>query len=322
MPSILLTNFYNAKPLAFIRNLLPLGYELIHLEKPGQEEVIKKAPLADYFLVGGRTQIDHKVLEAASKLKMIQRSGVGLDSLDLDAIGKKKIPVFVNAGVNARSVAEHTLMLILGTLRKIALVDRRTRKGEWVKHDVGIDCHELFGKTVGLIGLGNIGTHVATMLNGFGVKIYYYKPHPLDEESERKLNVQFLPMEELLKKSDVLSLHCGFNAETQGLIGERELGLMKPGAVLINTARGGLVDETALMEALDKGQLAGAGLDVFAKEPLASEHPLFNFEKVLLTPHMGSITAESFETMIKSAIENVVLFDSGKSDQIRGKRIV
>lgn len=322
MPRILLTNHYNAGPLAFINKLVPDGFELIALEQPGQEEVIRKIPYADYLLVGGRTRIDSKVLGPGSKLKMIQRSGVGLDSLDLDAIRERKLPLYVNEGVNARSVAEHTVMLMLATLRKVAMVNATTKSGEWVKHDVGINCHDLYGKQVGLIGLGNIGEHVATMLKGFGVNLTYFKRMPLSFDKEQELNIRYLPLQELLATSDIISLHCSLSTETTDLLNIDELARIKAGSVLINTARGGLVNEAALLGALKSGHLAGAGLDVFAKEPLAAGHPFFEQDNLLLTPHIASITAETFADMMSRAFSNIALFDAGKEIKMTAKRVI
>ncbi|PCF96488.1 2-hydroxyacid dehydrogenase [Vreelandella nigrificans] len=322
MPRILLTNHYSAGPLAFINKLVPTGFELIALEQPGQEEVIRKIPHADYLLVGGRTRIDRKVLGSASKLKMIQRSGVGLDSLDLDAIRERKLPLYVNEGVNARSVAEHTVMLMLATLRKVAIVNATTKNGEWVKHDVGINCHNLYGKQVGLIGLGNIGEQVAAMLKGFGVNLTYFKRKPLSFDKERELNIRYLPLQELLATSDIISLHCSLSTETTDLLSIDELARVKTGSVLINTARGGLVNETALLGALKSGHLAGAGLDVFTKEPLAAGHPFFEQDNLLLTPHIASITAETFADMMSRAFSNIALFDAGKEIKMTAKRVI
>lgn len=322
MPSILLTNYYNSTPLEFVRKLLPPGFELLALEQPGQEEVIRKIPNADYLLVGGRTKIDARVLDAATRLKMIQRSGVGLDSLDLTAIRERNIPLYVNEGVNSRSVAEHTLMLILATLRKITSVNAMTKAGQWVKHDIGISCHDLYKKQVGLIGLGNIGGHVASMLQGFGAKVVYYKRHPLSQEEEKNLGVNYLSFNELLETSDIISLHCPINVETSGIIGRNEITITKKGVVFINTARGSLIDEAALLDALDKGHIAAAGLDAFHKEPLPSDHPFLAHENLVMTPHIGGITAETFEKIIDRAFGNIALFDDGKSSEITAKRVI
>lgn len=321
MPKILLSNYYALEPLAFVNSLLPAGFELIALDRPGQDEVIRKATEADYLLAGGRVRIDANVLNAAPKLKMIQRSGVGLDSLDLEVIRQRGLPLYVNEGVNARSVAEHAVMLMLGTMRKLAEVNSRTHDGHWVKHEVGIHCHSLHGQQVGLIGLGNIGSHVAQMLKGFGVNTVYYNRHRLPPQNERQLEVHYCPLHELLRTSKVISLHCALNLETQKIIGRNELAIMKKDAVIINTARGELIDESALIEALQTGKIAGAGLDVFVNEPLVSNHPFLNMSKVLLTPHISSITADTFAEMIKKAFYNIELFDAGRIEKIKECRI-
>lgn len=322
MQKILLTNYYSPKPLAFITSLLPDGFEFISLDKPGREEIIQKIPEADFLLVGGREKIDREVLDAAGKLRMIQRSGVGLDSLDLDAIRNKEIPLYVNEGVNAQSVAEHTILLILGTLRKIIIVDKKTRSGEWVKHDIGITCHELSGKQVGLVGLGSIGKCVARMLLAFGVRTVYYKPNRLSEDTEKFLGVEYRTFDNLLSTSDVISLHCGLSETTRSIIGRDEFDRMKKGAVLINTARGALIDDSAFIDALKSGHIAGAGLDVFSKEPLVSGHPFMDMDNVLLTPHMGSITQESFSRMMRTAISSIEQFHSGDLNSISKNRVL
>src|SRR5690554_368753 len=170
MASILLTNHYTPSLLSIIEKEVPQGFSVISIEKPTKEEIIKKAIDADYFLVGGRIKIDRDVIESAPVLKMIQRTGVGMDAIDLEVLKEKEIPVYVNYGVNSRSVAEHTILLMLSVLRRLALVDSTLKSGIWKKHEMGIQNRELYGKTVGLIGLGHIGSYVAQMLMPFGVK--------------------------------------------------------------------------------------------------------------------------------------------------------
>lgn len=317
MAKILLTNFYREKPLAVVKSLLPRGFELIHLDTPGREEIIKKAQDADYLLVGGRSKIDAQVLAAMPNLKMVQRSGVGLDSLDLLELKNRGIPLYVNQGVNARSVAEHTMMLILSGLRRVAIADQETRAGHWVKHDLGMGCHDLFGKTVGLIGLGNIGRYVADMLKPFGVKIVYNKPSRLSKEEEQLLGIEYKSFEKLLSESDIISLHCPLNDNTQYLVGDKALSLVKKGVFLVNTARGPLIDDTALLQAIKSGVVKGAALDTFITEPLPSGHPLLQCKEITLTPHMGGITYETFTTMINKAFSNIVSFHTGDYQNIK-----
>lgn len=322
MPNILLTNYYNKDPLEIIQKFVPPGFKLLILEQPGHEEVIRRIPKADYLLVGGRTKIDKKTLAAAANLKMIQRSGVGLDSLDLDAIRELNIPLYVNKGVNARSVAEHAVMLMLATLKKLTNVNAMTHSDQWVKHDMGISCQNLYQKQVGLIGFGKIGRNVARILKGFGAKVVYFKNAPISREEEDHLGVSYLELSELLKSCDIISLHCPGNTQTMGLIGQNEISLTKQGVIFVNTARGGIIDENALLQALKDGHIAAAGLDVFDQEPLRSDHPFLKQENLVLTPHIAGITAESFKSMMSKAFENIYLFANGRVSEIEGAKIL
>lgn len=321
MPVILLTNNYSKDPLSIIENQLPGGFTLITLDKASKEELLKKAGMADYFLASGRVPIDREVVNAATRLKMIQRTGVGTDTLDLEVLREKNIPVYVNTGVNSRSVAEHTLMLILAVLRRLTLVDASVKRGNWLKQELGIQCNELGGKTVGLIGMGNIGMEVAKMLRAFGVKILYYDISKLSEDKEQELNINFCSLSELLKKVDILSLHCPLNSRTEGMIGRKEIESMKSGSIIINTSRGRLIDEDALVDLLISGHIKGAGLDVYSKEPLPNNSPLLNLDNVILTPHIGGVTHEAFHRMIREGLQNIKFFDEGQLDIIESKRL-
>lgn len=322
MPLILLTNKYSDKVLATVKMLIPDGFDFASLEVANQKNLLEKAGEADYFLASGRVRIDHAVLEAAKKLKMIQRTGVGTDTLDLYELKKRDIPVYVNAGVNAVSVAEHTILLMLAVLRRLPWVDAGLKTGIWQKNDIGIENNSLQNKAVGLLGAGDIGKLVAKMLKAFSVKILYYDPVKLSEKEERTLGIEFCSFDELMKQVDILSLHCPLNPQTRGIIGPFALSLMKKDAFIINTGRGPLIDETALVTALQAGQLKGAGLDVFSNEPPPKDHPLFSLSNVVLTPHVGGLTLETFSTMIKDAFENIRLFHNGKADLLENKRLI
>lgn len=320
MPSILLTNYYRVRPLEIIRGELPDGFNLIPLVRPAKEEIVARAGGADYFLVGGRLPIDREVLDAAAGLRMIQRTGVGLDSFDLEALRQRGIPVYVNRGVNAASVAEHALMLMLAVLRRLAFADAGVKAGQWLKHDLGIECRDLRGKVVGLVGLGAIGSRVAGLLRAFEARVLYYDVVRRHEAEESQAAV-YRELKDLLAVADIISLHCPLNEKTERLIGPAEIAGMKPGAILVNTARGRLVDEPALCAALASGQLAGAGLDVFAREPTAPDNPLFKLDNVVLTPHVASLTAESFRLMMREAFRNIALFEQGRLDLIAEKKL-
>lgn len=320
MPCILLTNHYDKKALSILHNILPAGFTLESLSEVSKEELIAKAVLADYFLVSGRLRIDKDVLATAKNLKMIQRMGVGLDTLDLKEIDRRGIPLYVNQGINARSVAEHTIMLMLASLRRLTIVDREMKKVYWRRQSQGLSNFELYGKTVGLIGLGNIGSLVASMLKPFGAEVKYFKPIRCSPDLEERLAMTYTPFEELIKQVDILSLHCPLTAQTAGLIGENQLASMKRGAIIINTARGALIDETALINALKAGHIAFAGLDVFSAEPLPKSSPFLGIDNVILTPHISGVTYDSFLAMVREGINNIVLFDLGKFSLIENKR--
>lgn len=316
LKTILFTNHYSGLPLEIVRQELPDGFGFEMLEQATTEALAQSVGDADYILAGGRVRIDESVLCRASKLKMIQRSGVGLDSLDLEALRRHGIPLYVNRGVNAQSVAEHALLLMLACLRRLPILHRNTVAGVWKKQEQGVLTSELHGKTVGLIGMGNIARVLVGLLKGFGVRILYYDAFRLEPCREQALGIQFTTVEEMLPQVNVLSLHCPLTEETRGMINSETLALLKPDAILVNTARGGLVDAAALAAALREGRLAFAGLDVHEEEPLPVEYPLKQMANVILTPHIGGVTADSFRGMMSAAMRNILLFDQGRLDEI------
>ena len=315
MKTILLTNSYTDEPLRIIKEAVPDGFDLLVLERADQSELEKRVASADYLLASGRLKISKEVLGDAEKLKMIQRTGVGLDSLDLDLIKSRNIPVYVNQGVNADSVAEHTVMLMLASLKKLTQVDKNTKSGRWIKQAQGVRNYELKGRTIGLIGMGNIGQRVAKMLSGFCVNILYYDAFSASEAVEKELRLTRVELDELLRQSDIVSLHCPLFDTTRHIINSGNIEKMKDGAVIVNTARGPLIDEPALIEALKSGKLAYAGLDVYEQEPL-TDSELFSLDNVITTPHIGGITYDSFYRMMSGAMRNIRLFDEGRLDEI------
>lgn len=321
MPKILHTYRYTGRPWEILQSVVPEGYTIKTLDTPTYEQLIKEAEDADYFLVSGRLPIDKGVLDAAKKLKMIQRTGVGTEMLDKKEIKRRGIPVYVNAGVNARSVAEHTLTLMLACLKHIPLIDRQVRNGIWKKQETGTSCHELYGKTVGLVGMGAIGRQVAEYLHAFGAKIIYTDLYRLLSEQEERIQAKYVPsFEDILPQVDILSLHCPLTEDNKKFINRRTLALMKKDAVIINTARGKLINETDLYHALVEGNIRAAGLDVHYEEPIKLEnHLLSKLDNVILTPHIGGLSFETFQTMMKDAVENIVAFDKGDLEAIEGK---
>lgn len=317
MRTILLTNHYPSGPYEIVKNELPEGFNLIMLDENSQECLEQMVGQADYILASGRIKISRRVIEKADRLKMIQRTGVGLDSLDLDEIKSRNIPLYVNHGVNAQSVAEHTLLLILACLRKLTLIHKNTVEGVWKKQAQGVQTYELKGKTVGLVGMGNIARIVVRLLSGFGTKIIYYDIYKLSVEEERELGISYCDLETLLRVSDIVSLHCPLTDQTRGFMNKDAFATMKNETILVNTSRGGLVDMKALLDALESGKLAFAGLDVFDMEPLTKGHSITKMKNVILTPHIGGITRDSFQKMMQDAMRNIEAYEKGNFEEIK-----
>jgi phosphoglycerate dehydrogenase-like enzyme len=234
------------------------------------------------------------VLRAAQGVKLIQLVSAGFDALDVGVCREMGIPVANNGGTNSIDVAEHTLTLILAWYRRLGEMDANVRTGAWSAIDSGVHTYTIHGKTVGLVGLGNIGRKVARLLRAFGATVIYTDAYPAPAEIEAELGVTRVEMDELLARADVVSLHTPLNDATRGLIGRGELAKMQPSALLVNTCRGPVVDEAALIAALQGGQIAGAALDVLEKEPPVADNPLLTMANVLLTPHSAGVTRDTW----------------------------
>lgn len=245
-------------------------------------QLIDLLPGVDGY-IAGLDQIDSEALAAATNLKVISRYGVGYNNVDLDAAKAHKIVVTNTPGANAKSVAELAVALMLNLMRPVIPANLQTKGGEWPRFK-GMS---LEGKTVGLIGLGAIGKETARRLAGFDCEILAYDVYQ-DEAFAAENEVSYVQLEELLSRSDIVSLHLPGIPETYDMVNDDFLEKMKPGAVLVNTARGELVDESALVLALESGKLKGAALDVFKNEPPGEGSPLLAFEQVIVTPHMGA----------------------------------
>ncbi len=256
------------------------------------------------FLVVGLEPVDELVLSRAKRLKLIQRLGVGFDRIDLEAAERRRIPVCYMPDFNAASVAEHTIMLALALLRQIFQSTLLMKAGQWPTAAVAhAGLFDLQGKTLGLIGYGAIGRAVAERARAFDARILYHDSR--GGRTGAANHARYVELDELLGEADIVSLHVPLTPQTERLIGRRELGRMKRTAFLINTARGAVTDETALAEALDEGVIAGAGVDVFADEPLDPRHPLRRCKNILLTPHTAGQTREAMERMVTMMLENI-----------------
>ncbi len=320
MKIILLTNRYQNKPLQIVQSEIPCGFQIRFLNEQTEHCLIESISDADYLLAGGSFKVTRVVLESAKNLKMIQRSGVGLDALDLETIKDKDIPLYVNHGVNAESVAEHTLLLILSCLRRLPIIEKNTKSGIWKKQEQGVQTRELYGKTVGIIGMGNIAMTLVSLLKPFHVNILYYNLVRCSDEYERENNMKYVKLDDLLGCADIISINCALTDETRNLIDYSTIDKMKDGSILINTARGGIVNSQAVADALNSGKLAFAGLDVHETEPIPDKYPLKNAENVILTPHIGGVTEDSFRAMMKAAFRNIKMFDKGQLQEIRQYR--
>lgn len=323
MPKILHTARYTGLPLEILQSACPRGFDVKTLDELSQEQLIKEAFDADYLLVSGRLVINSEVLDAAKHLKMIQRTGVGTDMLDKDEIKRRRIPVYVNAGVNARSVAEHTLMLILATLKRLPQINGQMHNGVWQKQQSGVSTKELFGKTVGVVGMGHIGRLVASMLQPFQAKVFYTDIIRQPEDVEKELNLTYCEsFEDLLPITDVLTLHCPMLSNNLEALNARTLAMVKEGAVIINTARGKLVNPDDLYNAIKSGHIRAAALDTHYEEPIKDGYKLAELDNVILTPHIGGLSYEAFEAMMVGAMRNIEAFEHGELREIEDKRMV
>jgi phosphoglycerate dehydrogenase-like enzyme len=294
------------------RAMLPAGFDVRVLDRNAPEFLPALAD-AEYWMGFARGGMDDTFFRAAPRLRLVQLISAGYDRIDVEAARRAGVPIANNGGSNSVAVAEHTLMLILAVLKRLAWLHRNVVTGRW--RVGGFDehcCYELSGKTVGIIGLGTIGKKVARRVRAFDAPILYYDVVRLSEDEEDALGVRFALLEELLAAADVVTLHVPLNAGTRNLIGTRELGLMKPGAVLVNTCRGPVVDEAALEKALTSGQIAGAGLDVLVDEPPPAIHPLLALDNVVLTPHMAGPTWESWGKAFRNGFDNIQRVAAGR----------
>ncbi|MGD9618630.1 MAG: phosphoglycerate dehydrogenase [Mycolicibacterium sp.] len=263
--------------------------EVRWVDGPDREKLLEAVVDADALLVRSATTVDADVLAAGSKLKIVARAGVGLDNVDVDAATAHGVLVVNAPTSNIHSAAEHALALLLSTARQIPAADATLRDHTWKRSS--FSGTEIFGKTVGVVGLGRIGQLVAARLAAFGAHITAYDPY-VSHARAAQLGIELLTLDELMARADFISVHLPKTKETAGLIGKEALAKVKPGAIIVNAARGGLIDEAALAEAITSGHVRGAGLDVFATEP-CTDSPLFELPQVVVTPHLGASTAEA-----------------------------
>ncbi|OAI51610.1 3-phosphoglycerate dehydrogenase [Planctomyces sp. SCGC AG-212-M04] len=258
-------------------------------------------------IVAGSEPYTPRVLEACKELRVIARTGVGFDAINLPACDRLGIVVATTPGVNHHSVAEHTIALLFGIARGFPQQDQAVRAGKWVR----VAAPRVMGSTIGIVGLGRIGQATATRAVGLGLKVVAFEPRA-NAEFVKQYGIELASLDELLEKSDYVSLHCPVTPETKHLMNADRFAKMKPNSVLINTARGALVDEKALYDALKSGHLRGAGLDVFEKEPLPLTSPLLTLPNVLLAGHTAGLDQESQEDTLKMSADTIISLCGGK----------
>ena len=274
----------------------------------GQDKVIKA--LADFEIVCGmreRTPFPRAVIEALPKLKLLITTGARNASFDLEAAKERKVTVCGTPGVG-NPTAGIAIGLMLELTRRIGYENARMKAGELWQTTIGLD---LDGHTLGVIGLGKLGTRVAQIAKAFGMKVIAWSQN-LTPEKCQEAGVQYAGKEDLLRQADFISIHVVLSARTRGLLGAKELSLMKPTAYLINTSRGPIIDEAALLAALKEGRIAGAGLDVFDTEPLPVDHPLRRLDNVVLTPHLGYVSVQNYRAYFAGVVEDIRGFLDGK----------
>jgi phosphoglycerate dehydrogenase-like enzyme len=280
-----------------------------HDSLPGSEErLIERISGAEVALnIRVSSKFTESVFRQCPRLRLVSIWGTGTDNIDLVAAKRHGVTVTNTPGVSAVSIAEHCLALMLAVARNIPHVDAQTRAGHWVRGG-SVQMH---GKTLGVVGLGAIGRQFARIGAGIGMRVISWTYHPKPE-----LGFEHVEKDDLLRSSDVVSVHLRLTPEARGFLGARELGLMKPGAILINTARGPIVEEAALIEALTTHRIAGAGLDVFDVEPLPQGHVLTQLPNVVLTPHSAGVTPEALEAGLQLSVENIWNFLAGKPTNV------
>jgi D-3-phosphoglycerate dehydrogenase len=291
------------------RSLVSRGTVDYHDSLPGSEDRLSER-IADAEIViniRSSSRFTEKVFRSAPRLRLLSLWGTGTDNVDLAAATRYGVTVTNTPGVSAISIAEHSLALMLAVARRIPQIDAEVRGGAWPRGSVS----QLHGKTVGIIGLGAIGRQLARIAAGVGMRVIAWTLHP-----NPALGVPLVNKDELLRSADVVSLHLRLSPLTRGFLGAPELALMKPTAILINTARGPIVDEAALVDALRSGRLAGAGLDVFETEPLPPGHALAQLPNVVLTPHSAGVTPEALEAGLQMAVDNVLHFLAGSPTNV------
>ena len=300
-----------------IRSEMPAGWSLVILEGDTKEAWWDQLRRAD-FLVVADWPITEEDLQAAPKLKMVQHQGVGHERIDKEALKARGIPLALCPAGTTVGVAEHTILLILAVYKRLVVADRKLREGVWLQWGLRGTSFELAGKTLGLLGFGRIAQAVARRAYAFDARILYHDPYLQEPPPEAAAwDITAVSFAQLLGDSDILSLHVPTTDQTRRCMSTPQFEQMKRSAILINTARGAIVDEPALIKALESGTIAGAGLDVFEQEPIKADSPLLKMDTVVLTPHIAAGTLDALRQKMRSVFGNLQRFAAGKAIEDR-----
>ena len=297
---------------AHLDRLKPYGEVVLYADLPSDAQKLERARHAEVIInTRGAVTWPGDLLRSLPRLRLISLCAIGADSIDLEAASEMGVAVTNQPGRTAGVVAEHILGLMFAVAKRAAYQTMELKSGRWTRKENIF----LQGKTLGIVGTGNIGADLARLANALGMDVMAWTFHPTGRRA-KQLGVRYVELDELLASADVVSLNVALTAATRGMIGERELGLMKPGALLVNGGRGALVDKHALVRALHSGHLAGAALDVYDVEPLPADDPILSCEQVVLTPHMADQTPEGIELLNEGAVDNVIAFLEGRPQNV------
>ena len=279
------------------------GFTVVVKSKMPKDELFKEIKGADGLIVRSGTKVTEELIAVAEKLKVVGRAGSGLDNVDTPAATRRGIVVMNTPGGNTVTTAEHTMSMICAMSRKIPQATASVKAGKWEKDKfMGV---ELYNKVLGVVGVGQIGSHLTKLAQGIGMSVIAYDPY-LAEERAEKMGVNMMPLAELFKRADIISVHTPLTPETKGLINAQAISTMKPGVMIVNCARGGIINEGDLFEALKTKRVAAAAFDVFEEEPVKPDHPLLTLENFICTPHIGAQTTEAQENLAVGIAEQIV----------------
>lgn len=319
MPRVICTSL-NSEVGPHVEMLQNAGFEVSSIRRDvnvyNNDNLIEQVRDAD-AIVAGSEPYTPKVIAALPKLRVIARTGVGFDAVDLKSCDEQRIVVATTPGVNHHAVAEHTIAMLMALARGFPLIDRQVRAGKWVR----VARPRVMGRTIGVVGLGRIGQAVVTRAVGLGMKVLGFEPYPNREFCE-KWGVELVALDDLLARSDYVTLHCPMSPENRHLINEKSIAKMKEGAVIINTARGLLINEKDLYAALKSGRLRAAGLDVFEVEPLPADSPLIGLDNVILAGHLAGLDEESHYDTFAMSADTIIQLHNGTwpGDRIQNLR--